>query len=163
MIFDGKPLDEISDQEIDLIVKEHKAERQHLEFKVTINYKDDPDKIELLRDITSFANGAGGYIIIGIRDDGRGKAQKYEPTRVGNIEQIKKVIISLCQDHISERIDGLEIMTREVERNPIIIVRIPPSTRKPHMITFQNKTDFYCRYQDGKREMTLGEIKEAFN
>lgn len=30
------------------------------------------------------------------------------------------------------------------------------------MVTFGHRTDFYCRYQDGKREMTYGEIKDAF-
>jgi hypothetical protein len=28
------------------------------------------------------------------------------------------------------------------------------------MVTLQNRTDFYCRYEDGKREMTLGEIRD---
>ena len=56
MIFDGKPIDEISDEEIDELVSKHMSERQHLEFKVTLNHQDDSDRLELLRDIVSFAN-----------------------------------------------------------------------------------------------------------
>ncbi|HLD36316.1 MAG TPA: ATP-binding protein [Planctomycetota bacterium] len=163
MIFEGKPIDEITDAEIDSLVSGHKAERQHLEFKVTVNCKEDKEKLELLHDIASLANGGGGYLIVGIRADGNGSAQKYEPTLVGNTEQIKQVIRDLCNDHILERIDGLEIVTRGVKGNPLVIVRIPESIRKPHMVTFKNSTDFYSRYNDVKREMTLGEIKEAFN
>ena len=163
MIFDGKLIDDISDEEIDKLVSEHMSERQHLEFKVTLNHQDDPDRLELLRDIVSLANASGGYLIIGIRDDGEGHAQKYEPDMIGDRQKIKQAITSLCLDHIRDRIDGLEIRLRTVRSNPLVIVRIPTSIRIPHMVTFQNHTDFYTRYEDGKREMTLSEIREAFS
>ncbi|MFC1971258.1 helix-turn-helix domain-containing protein, partial [Chloroflexota bacterium] len=139
------------------------SERQHLEFKVTLNHQDESDRLELLRDIVSFANGGGGYLIIGIRDDGEGHAQKYEPDMIGDRQKIKRAITSLCLDHIRDRIDGLEIRLRTVRSYPLVIVRIPTSIRIPHMVTFQNHTDFFTRYEDGKREMTLSEIREAFN
>ena len=163
MIFDGKPIDDISDQEIDKLVAEHMSERQHLEFKVTLNHQDNPDRLELLRDIVSFANAGGGYLIIGIRDDGEGHAQKYEPDIIGDRQRIKQAITSLCLEHIRDRIDGLEIRLRTVRSNPLVIVPIPTSIRIPHLVTFQNHTDFYTRYEDGKREMTLSEIRELFN
>ena len=163
MIFDGKPIDDIPDEEIDILVSEHMSERQHLEFKATLNHQDDSDKLELLRDIASMANAGGGYIVIGIYDDGSGRAQTYATNLVGDGQRIKQAIMSLCLDHISDRIDGLEIRLREVKGNPLVIVRIPTSTRIPHMVTFRHHTDFYTRYEDGKREMTVSEIKEAFN
>ena len=162
MIFDGKPVDEITDEELDAIVQENIRERQHLEFKVTVNNRDDDDKLELLRDIGALANGGGGYFIIGIRDDGQGRAVEFEPSLVGDTTRIAKSIASLCQNHIRERIDGLEIRERNVKGNPLVVVRVPSSLGIPHMVTFSNRTDFYCRYQDGKREMTYGEIKGAF-
>lgn len=162
MIFDGKPIDEITDEELDAIVQENIRERQHLEFKVTVNHRDDGDRLELLRDIGSLANGGGGYVIIGIRDDGQGRAVKFEPSLVGDTARIAKSIASLCQDHIRERIDELGIRERNVKGNPLVVVRVPSSLGIPHMVTFSNRTDFYCRYQDGKREMTYGEIKDAF-
>ncbi|MFC1939913.1 helix-turn-helix domain-containing protein [Chloroflexota bacterium] len=163
MIFDGRPVDEISDDEIDELVSAHVSERQHLEFKVTVSHQNDEDRLELLRDVSSLANAGGGYIIIGIRDDGKGRAQTYEPYLVGDAQKIKQAIMSLCLEHISDRIDGLEVKLRTVNENPIVIVRIPTSIRIPHMVTFQHHTDFYTRYEDGKREMTLSEIREAFN
>lgn len=162
MIFDGKPIDEITDEELEAVVQEHIAERQHLEFKITVNYRDDDERLELLRDITSLANGGGGYLIIGVRDDGQGRAIKFEPSQLGDTAKITRSIAFLCQDHIVERIDGLEIRERNVRGNPLVVIRVPVSSRVPHMITFKNRTDFYSRYEDGKREMTYGEIKDAF-
>ena len=51
MIFEGRPVDEISDEEIAQLVKDHVSERQHLEFKATLGYKDDDARMELLRDV----------------------------------------------------------------------------------------------------------------
>jgi|GEM_PF-1730352 len=162
MIFDGKPIYKISDKEIHQLIEKHIGERQHLEYKITYDNKDDKNKVEILRDICSLANGGGGYLIIGIRDDGKGNAQKYEPEMIGNPDKIKKSIASLTNDYISERIEGLEVNVKNINKNPLVIIRVPVSDRIPHMVTYQNKTDFYTRYHDGKREMTFGEIKEAF-
>ena len=162
MIFEGKPLSHITDEEVFDLVRLQFREGQHLEFKLTLNLADPEDKREVLRDITSLANSGGGYLIVGIRDDGSGKAQKFEPELVGDIERIRKSIRDLSLEHIRERILGMECESRIVETNPIVLVRVPQSDRTPHMVSFQRQTDFWTRYEDGKREMTLAEIREAF-
>lgn len=82
---------------------------------------------------------------------------------VGNIEQIKQAVMSLCYEFISERIEGLEVVSRKIRNNPVLIIRVPSSARTPHMVTINHNTAFCTRYQEGKREMTIGEIREAFN
>jgi predicted HTH transcriptional regulator len=138
MIFEGKILEQISNDEIISIVNEHLSERQHVEYKVTINHRDDTDRFETLCDICSFANSGGGYLIVGIRDDGSGRAQKIET--VNDPERIVRSIRSLCIDHIAERIDGLEMEVREINGDSVILIRIPSSGRFPHMVTFDNNT-----------------------
>ena len=163
MIFDGRPLDEITNDEIAHLVKNHVSERQHLEFKATFEYKKDAVRHELLRDIVSMANGGGGYLIIGVRDDGHGQAQCFaEPALMEKPDSMVKSIRSLCHAYISEPIDGLEIRTHDVEGNTLIIVRTPVSGRRPHMVTFQGHTNFHIRDEDGNRPMSLGEIREFF-
>ena len=71
-------------------------------------------------------------------------------------------IRALCHDHIAERIEGLEIRDRNVNGNTVIIVRVLVSGRRPHMATLHRRTDFVKRVEDGKREMSLAEIREAF-
>ena len=39
MIFEGRSIFDITEEEIDKLVSEHVAERQHLEYKATVNYK----------------------------------------------------------------------------------------------------------------------------
>ena len=163
MIFEGRPVDEISDEEIAQLVKAHVSERQHLEFKATFEYRDAATRMELLRDVVSMANGGGGYLVFGVRDDGRGQAQSFvDQALMNRADSMIKSIRSLCHDHIAERIEGIEIRRRNVNGNTVIIVRIPISGRRPHMVTLNHRTDFAIRVEDGKREMSLGEIREAF-
>jgi len=160
MIFDGRPVDQITDAEFNALVADHVAERKHLEFKVTINHREDGERLELLLDIASLANAGGGYLLVGIRDDGRGKAQRFEPP--GDTARLARSIRDLCHEHIAERIDGLEVVERVIGGNPLVIVRVPVSARVPHMVTFNQGTYFWLRYEDGKRAMTLAEIRECF-
>ena len=163
MIFEERPVDEISDDEIANLVKAHVSERQHLEFKATFEYKKGHARMELLRDVVSMANGGGGYLIFGIHDDGHGRAESFvDPALMSNSDSMTKSIRALCHDHIAERIDGIEIRPRDVNGNTVIIVRIPISGRRPHMVTLNHRTNFVIRVEDGKREMSLGEIREAF-
>ena len=94
---------------------------------------------------------------------GRGRAQRFAgPEIMKNAESISKAIRSLCFDHVAERIEGIEIRPRNVGGNPVVAVRIPVSGRRPHMVTLNHGTSFMIRVEDGKREMSLGEIRDAF-
>jgi hypothetical protein len=163
MIFDHKSVHEITDEEIDALVRNHLQERQHLEFKATVNLRSDDGKHELLKDVASMANGGGGYLIIGIRDDGKGRAQAYASDFKLDGERVKRSMTNLCHTYISQRIQGLEVQSRIVRSHPVVIVRVPASDDAPHMVTFHETTGFYNRYNDGKRSMTINEIKGAFS
>ncbi len=117
----------------------------------------------MLRDIASLANGGGGYLIIGIRDDGKGKAQTYASDLKLDSERVKKAITDLSHKYIVERLESLEVLARNVKGHPLVLVKVPYTDNVPHMITYNDTTGFYSRYHDGKRTMTIGEIREAFS
>ena len=162
MIFQGRSVDAIRDEEFEQLVTDHAREGQHLEFKATFDHKSNDARLELLLDVASLANGGGGYLVIGIRDDGTGRAQCFERNLLRNAASVARAIQSLCNAHISERIAGLEVRVRIVAGHSIVVVWVPPSSRRPHMVTLDFATHFRVRSDDAKREMTIGEIREAF-
>ena len=162
MIFDGKPIDEITNEKFDALVGEKTPEGQDLEFKATYTIKDKHDQLEVLRDIVSLVNGGGGYLIIGINDDGSGKAQGFVPHTKEDLNRMKQSIKELCFKHISERIPRLELKVRITDAYQILVIRIPESDQTPHMVTIDDRTDFYNRYDDGKRAMLMAEVRDAF-
>jgi hypothetical protein len=154
-IFGDKSLEDVSDDEIRELVSRHVAERQYLAFKVEFDHNLPDAAPKLLRHVVSFANGGGGYLILGIRDDGHGRAQKFDGLQ-GNVDSTVKRIRSLCLEYLDPRISGLEIDRPVVDGHVVVLIRVP------HMMKYKNATEFWSRYQDGKAQMTREEIREAF-
>jgi len=159
MIFGGRSLDNISLDDIRLLVDDRVPEGPHLDYK-EMPYSGRPqDRLEMLRDIAALANAQGGYLMLGIREDAGGRAVGLIP--FDNPIPIAQAMRQTCLDGIRDRVEGLEIQALETGFNQgVIIVRVPPSDQRPHMATLDNRTDFYRRYDTDKRSMTIGEIRE---
>jgi len=115
----------------------------------------------MLRDVTSLANAGGGYLVLGIREDGCNRPVEICP--IDGYLGIEQAIRQVCLDGLQERIDGLEVNGFEVEPNKgIIVIHIPVSEKTPHMVSMDHRSDFYRRYDRDKRVMTIGEIRDSF-
>ena len=55
------------------------SEGQNIDYKTTVNHKCNADRMEILKDIVAMTNGGGGYIVVGIQDDGHGRAYSWTP------------------------------------------------------------------------------------
>jgi hypothetical protein len=157
MIFSGRSLEDLSLDDFRLLVDNQVPEGPHLEYKQAAYSKS--DRSEMLRDITAIANADGGYLILGIQEDGSGRAAGL--TLIDDPLPIAQAMRQTCLDSIQERIEGLEIKAYEVGFNQgVIVVHIPPSDQRPHMVKLDRHTDFVRRYDTDKRPMTIGEIRE---
>lgn len=161
MRFDGRLLNDISIEDLQTLIDEKVSEGPTLDYKREAYSGKDSDKREMLRDITAFANTNGGYLILGMDEDGNGRASKFTP--VNELRQTAKAIQQTCLDGIDERIEGLEVQTYETGPDQgLIVIRVPRSDWLPHMVKLSGRTDFLRRYSDEKRNMTVAEIRRAF-
>ena len=79
---------------------------------------------------------------------------------IDNAQAIQQGMNQLILDSISERVNGYLMKIHLVEGKSIITLYLPPeSSGRPHMVTKDRRTDFYCRYGKDKRVMTVAEIK----
>ncbi len=82
MIFDHRPIEQITEDDLRRLIGQKEGE--HVEFKVSYNLVGSDknainvEKYEVLKDVVSLANSGGGYIFIGVRDDGKGTAVRFE-------------------------------------------------------------------------------------
>lgn len=161
MIFRGKKLSDIEEQELQRLVDDQFQERDTVEYKRDIYGNSDEDKREMLKDITSMSNHRGGYIVIGIEADDEGI-----PTTVVGIEAGNHVerITSSCLDNVDKRMVGLEIKDIPLSNGRVvIIISIPESINAPHMVTYKGLNQFWRRHGRQKDKMTIDEIGEAFD
>ena len=114
----------------------------------------------MLRDVTALANADGGYLVMGIREDGFGRADSLTP--IGDLQTKAQAIRQACLDGIRDCIAGFEVQAYETGFNQaLIVIRVPPSELRPHMVMRDNRTDFFRRYDTDKRPMTVREIRET--
>lgn len=161
MIFRGKRLSSLQEQDLQRLVDDQVQERDSVEYKRDIYGNSDEDKREMLKDITSMANHRGGYIVIGIE-----AADEGLPIDVIGIEPDNHVerIRNSCLNNIDKRIVGLDVEDISLSNNRVVIViSIPESVNAPHMVTYKGLNQFWKRHGRQKEKMTTHEIGEAFD
>src|SRR5205823_2632998 len=108
---------------------------------------------------SSIANAGGGVLLIGMEEDGEGTATRPAPIRDAETEANR--LITLCNTHIEERIPGLRAVRVPSGGGDVIVVHIPTSYRKPHMIKHEGLTDFWIRHDRQKSRMSIAQIRAA--
>lgn len=159
MIFSGRSLSDISLDDIRLLIENRVSEGPYLEYKESPYSGRPQDRREMLRDVAALANGEGGYLVVGIREGYAGRAAELTP--FDNPGEVAQAMRQACLDGIRDRIEGLEIVVYETGYNQgIVVIHVPFSDQRPHMMIRDSRTDFFCRYETDKRPMTIGEIRE---
>ena len=166
-----KPLDQIAVADLQALVAEQRPEGRRLDYK-----RDLPDlgkeesKREIARDVSAFANGAGGDLIFGIEEakDAAGKNLGRAGAVVGvacdNFDQLKLRLESILASHIEPRVQGIafhEVVDASFVNGPVIVIRIPRSWNAPHMIATSTPT-FWTRSNSGRQALDVHEIRAAF-
>ena len=162
MIFGGRSLHDLSLSDFQSLIDDQVPEGPHIEYKETAYSGRPADIREMLRYVTALANAEGGYLVMGMREDLAGRAAAL--SLIDDPKTKMQAIHQACLDGIQERVVGLEVVSYEIGFNQgIIVVRVPPSEQRPHMMVRDHGTDFVCRYGTDSRDMTLGEIRGMIN
>lgn len=142
------------------------AEDRHLEYKEELPTGTDSDKREFLADVASFANGAGGYLLYGVRETREGDGRAGRAGEIigvlGGADAIQLRLESMIRDGISPRIPGVAVRTVSgAERGVVVVVSIPRSWNAPHMVSLGGNQRFVVRAGSGKHVMDVHEIRQA--
>lgn len=161
MIFGGRSLYDLSLADIKTLLDNQIPESPNLDYKQTAYSGKASDIREMLRDVIALANANGGYLVMGIQEDGFNRPISICP--IDDLSGKTQAIRQSCLDGIQERIDGIEVKGFETEPNEgVIVIHVPPSEKTPHMVNRDHSSDFYRRYDTDKRVMTIGEIRDSF-
>jgi len=161
MIFRGKKLADLKEQDLQRLKDESVEERDTVEYKRDMYGNSDADQKEMLKDISSMANHLGGYLLIGIDADKGGIPTKVIGVEAGNHSER---IMSSCLHNIDKRIVGLMVQPVPLSSGRVVmVVSIPASLNVPHMVTHGGLNQFWKRHGRQKDRMIIDEIGEAFD
>ena len=132
-------------------------EGYHLDFKGEIG-KPDKAKKELAKDISAFANASGGFLIIGVD-------KKYQIVGIENTIQNKSIdewINQILNSNIDPQVFYFDprIIPIPSSEKVIVVIHIPESTKKPHIVTEWNS--YYLRVNDSSKSANHSQVRDMF-
>ncbi len=144
------------------LVKERAQESLTLEFKACDSLRNKKWREELAKDVSAFANSAGGAIVYGIKEnrvthEAEAIDEGYDPSQI-NKETLQRVIDS----RIHRRIDGIRYNLVELTTTRpgkiLFVLQIPESNLAPHMTDYK----FFKRFEYESKPMEEYEIRERY-
>lgn len=158
-----KNIESITENDLNDLVEKEVFEKRTLEYKECFPGNSVSDKKELLADVSSFANSAGGYMIFGIREK-KGVPQEVKGFENNIIDQEKTRLENMIINGISPRITGINFRSIKVKNNKyVLIIKIPRSFAGPHRVIYNHHDKFYTRDNACKHQMDISELRNAFN
>ena len=154
------PLDAITEQHLSALIATGARESLHIDYKRETYGGSDAARREFLADVSSFANAAGGDIVIGMAENA-GVPSEITPFR-DDADRERLRLEQMARDGIEPRISGLAVRVVPVSGGVVFIVRVPKSWNPPHRVTFKNSSRFYARSSGGKYEPDIGELRNLF-
>lgn len=158
----NKSIEHITADDLRALIPEFR-EGSSLEYKLQM-YSDIPkDAFALLKDTSSLANSHGGHLIIGMKErDGSDDGTPGELIGIPDGDKAQQRIESACKSCIKPPIIGLRVRDIPIgDEKSAVVVFVPDSGNKPHMIERDGKRDFYARHERQILQMSIDEIRSA--
>ncbi len=113
-----------------------KGEGLQIEFKKKASF---PEKI--VREVIALANTQGGYLLIGVDDDGTVSGQRFIEEEIFVMEKaIRELIFPALEVEVST--------VKLSEKKGVAVFQIQHSPNRPHYLFIQDKKTSYIRVQD---------------
>jgi hypothetical protein len=144
-------------------LKQKIPEGLYLDYKrnLTSGKDKDPHK-EFLKDISAFANAHGGDILLGIDEPSDSKAFEEQIVGIEKAEELARELERVASSGIEPRISDLLVVCKKLSSDKeIVIVHIPPSFNRPHMVVYKRHRGFYKRHTESSQPMSIHEIKDS--
>ncbi len=156
------PLDKVIEDDLQRLIDAGAAESLYIDYKRQTYGGKESDHAEFLADVSSFANTAGGDLVIGMAE-AKGIPKAFVPF-TGNADDEKRRLEDIARTGLEPRIRNLRTRVVPLAKGGhTIIVRVPRSYVPPHRVTYKNRNRFWARASSGKYEPNVEELRDLFN
>jgi hypothetical protein len=156
--------DQIDESQLQRLVDAQSAEARDIEYKRQTYGGKDIDRAEFLADISSFANTAGGDLLIGI--DAKGGIPLSITPITGDADSELLRLEEIARSGLAPRISNLVTKAIPISAGgKVLLFRIPKSYARPHRVIRNGPGNkrFWARSSNGKYEPNVEELRALFN
>lgn len=138
-------------------------EGPYLDYKQALSGQSEREaKREFLKDVSGFANAAGGTLILGVREPSPGLSADDQIRGIDNGVALAHNLERVASASLDPRIPGLRVVAVLLASGKAcIVVHVPASRSRPHMVTHDGHRAFYARHSESIQPMSTHEIREA--
>ena len=151
------------------LIESEVGEGLTLEYKQQLPTEQSESKRKFLYSVAAMANSQGGDIVFGIVDgtgpdkQSTGIPEKLSGMKIPNVQKAIEFLSNSIRNCIEPRLNGITTRVVNCPEGDVLVVRIPPSWLKPHMVTMGGVNRFCTRTAIGVSPMSLDEIGRAFS
>lgn len=162
-------LNDLTATHIESLIESEVPESLTLDYKQQLPSKGSDDKKEFLYDVAAMANSAGGDLVYGIAerrtedDKPTGIPDRLLGTRFVNSQEEDIRLSSYIRDGMAPNLIGVVVRSVPCEGGDALVVRVPASRSKPHMVKMGGTNKFYKRTGTVSHPMDWDEIRRAFS
>jgi hypothetical protein len=162
-------LNELVPKHIQELIDSEVTESLILEYKQQLPSDQADEKRTFLYNIAAMANTAGGDFVFGVVDrkgidnQSTGIANSLSGMKLPNPQSEISRLENLIRDGIAPRLLGVAIQLVRCDNGDVLVIRVPRSWNKPHMVTFGGADRFFARAATGRYPMRVDEIGRAFS
>ena len=156
------PFESVKESDLQRLISEKVRESKCLDYKECLPGDKPEEKREFLADVSSFANTAGGDLLLGMKEK-EGFAVELCGLGSLDLDAARSRLENMIRDGIDPRIHG--VGTRDIplgKGNAALLIRVPRSYAQPHMVTFSGHRKFYGRSSNGKYPLDVSELRVLF-
>jgi hypothetical protein len=151
----------ITEGDLDQLKQDGVAEGITLDYKRDAYERSDDGKRELLKDVSSFVNTAGGHIVIGM-DEAEGLPTGL-PGLDLDLDAEMQRLENLFQTSLEPRIVGLRMRPVALANaRRALVIRLPKSWNPPHAVLFKGSRRYFARNSSGVHEASVDELRMMF-
>lgn len=117
--------------------------------------------IETAKDVSAFANTAGGVLLYGVDEDENGFPTVLSPISLeGQKERVEAIIRTSIEEVPVFKISVIK--TEADSSKGYLVIFVPPSERVPHMVVVKGDRRFYGRGESGNYVLTQTEVARLY-
>lgn len=155
-----RDFEEIDESDIAQLIDAGASEGVRLDFKQQPYGDREADRKEFLKDVSAFANTAGGDLIIGLEEQDL-VATAVLPISAEDAAKEAERLENLARDGLEPRIQ-MRIRAVPVANGYVIVCRVAPSWYPPHRVKAYHSNRIYVRGSTGAVEASMDELRRLF-
>lgn len=163
MLMSHREFEALDAQSLEQFIALRADEGAYLDYKLSVaRPMGKAEKKEFLKDISGFANSGGGILIYGCDEPSRQPTWQQQLVGIADGPGLATDMERIAASAVDPRVPGLRFRAILLTNtNYCIVVYVPPSSVKPHMVTLDRSNRFFIRHSESTNPMTTQEVRSA--